>query len=106
MLNEALEFQIKADSLTSLAAEQRKLLESTTGSANAGIKTRISELESSAAALQKAADQKYNEARLAMSPQPEKSTKQSTAMLYKPPVNIDTVKKPAANTVNVPESTC
>jgi tetratricopeptide (TPR) repeat protein len=71
ILNDALELQIKADSLTALVAEQKKKLENAGSTDKNALKARISEMELAADAFQKAADQKYNEARETKNPPPE-----------------------------------
>jgi hypothetical protein len=72
-LNEAIEFQFKADSLLELAGEQRKELEKLSVTEKSALKTRISENEKLAASFQKSADQKYGEAQLAMNHQHDTS---------------------------------
>jgi hypothetical protein len=73
ILNEAIEFQSKADSLLELAGEQRKELEKLPVSEKPALKTRISENEKLAASYQKSADQKYGEAQVLMNPQHDTS---------------------------------
>jgi len=73
ILNEAIEFQSKADSLLELAGEQRKELEKLPVSEKPALKTRISENEKLAASYQKSADQKYSEAQVLMNPQNDTS---------------------------------
>jgi len=68
LLNEAIEFQFKADSVLELAGEQRKELEKQSVTEKAALKVRISENEKLAASFQKSADQKYSEAQLALNP--------------------------------------
>jgi hypothetical protein len=72
-LNEAIEFQSKADSLLELAGEQRKELEKLPVPEKPALKTRISENEKLAASYQKSADQKYSEAQVLMNPQHDTS---------------------------------
>ena len=74
ILNDALELQIKADSVTALVAEQKNQLESVAVGDRNGLKGKIGETELAAASFQKAADLKYNEARALMNPRPEKTT--------------------------------
>jgi hypothetical protein len=70
ILDEALKFQFKADSLNALAAEQKKELEKVKPDGKPALKVKISDNELLAASFQKSADQKYSEARLMMNPQP------------------------------------
>jgi tetratricopeptide (TPR) repeat protein len=69
ILDEALKFQFKADSLGSLAIGQKKELEKLTASEKSALKINISENELLAASFQKSADQKFSDAQEAMSPQ-------------------------------------
>jgi len=68
LLNEAIEFQAKADSLLELAGEQRKESEKLSPSEKMALKDKISNNEKLAASFQKSADQKYGEAHLALNP--------------------------------------
>ncbi|MGA2407463.1 MAG: hypothetical protein ABSF81_12035 [Bacteroidales bacterium] len=68
-LNEAIEFQFKADSVLELAGEQRKELEKLSITEKPALKVKISENEKLAASFQKSADQKYSEAQVARNPQ-------------------------------------
>ena len=73
LLNEAIEFQFKADSLLELAGEQRKELENFSDPEKSAQKVRISENEKLAVSFQKSADQKYSEAQVALNPQHDTS---------------------------------
>jgi len=98
ILDEALEFQIKADSLYALAAGQKKQLEKLPAAEKNTLKAKIAETEIAAASLQKSADQKYSEAQAAMNPEKAlPATKQETD---KPPVNnaVNPIAKKADNT--------
>jgi tetratricopeptide (TPR) repeat protein len=68
ILDDALEFQIKADSLYALAAGQKKQLEKLPAAEKNTLKDKIAETEMAAASFQKSADQKYSEAQAAMNP--------------------------------------
>jgi hypothetical protein len=70
ILDEALEFQIKADSLYALAAYQKKQMEKLPAEEKNSLKIKISENEKAAVSYQKSADQKYSEAQEAMNPRP------------------------------------
>jgi hypothetical protein len=62
ILDEAIEFQIKADSLNMLIAKQKKDLEKIVENDKAPLRVKIRENEVLAASFQKSADQKYGEA--------------------------------------------
>ena len=66
ILDDGLELQIKADSLTALVAEQKKQLEILPVAEKNLLKAKISDTEKVAASSQQAADQKYSEARAAV----------------------------------------
>jgi tetratricopeptide (TPR) repeat protein len=68
ILDEALEYQIKADSLATLIAEQKKQLENLPAAEKSGLRVKISENETAAASFWKSADQKYIEAQSAKNP--------------------------------------
>ena len=68
ILDEALENQIKADSLNTLVAGQKKQLENLPVAEKNALKVKISENEMAAASFQKSADQKYVEAQVAKNP--------------------------------------
>jgi tetratricopeptide (TPR) repeat protein len=68
LLNEAIKFQAKADSLLELAGDQRKELEKISPSEKSVLKDKISNNEKLSASFQKLADQKYREAQLALNP--------------------------------------
>jgi hypothetical protein len=70
-LNEAIEFQFKADSLLELAGEQRKEMEKASTTEKATLKARISENEKLASSFQTNADQKYQEAQRAENQKPD-----------------------------------
>ena len=91
ILNDALELQIKADSVTALVAEQKNQLESVAVGDRNGLKGKIGETELAAASFQKAADLKYNEARALMNPRPEKNNQ--LAASKQPVIAEDTVIK-------------
>ena len=62
ILDEAIYFQFKADSLNALAGEQKKKFEKLANAEKSAIKVKISENELLAASFQISADQKYGEA--------------------------------------------
>jgi tetratricopeptide (TPR) repeat protein len=68
ILDEALKVQYKADSLTQVAGEQKKQLENIPESERYALRMKISQNEILAAAYQKSADMKYNEAQVKMYP--------------------------------------
>ena len=96
ILNEAIEFQSKTDSLLELAGEQRKELEKLPASEKPALKTRISENEKLAASYQKSADQKYGEAQVLMNPQHDTS-KLSIVTTEKP---VNKIVKDSSGIVN------
>jgi hypothetical protein len=96
ILNEAIEFQSKADSLLELAGEQRKELEKLPVSEKPAFKTRISENEKLAASYQKSADLKYGEAQVLMNPQHDTS-KLSIVTTEKP---VNKIVKDSSGIVN------
>ena len=69
ILDEALKLQYKADSLNLLAEEQKKQLDKLPENEKATLKMKISQNEILAAAYQKSADMKYNEAQAKMNPE-------------------------------------
>jgi tetratricopeptide (TPR) repeat protein len=73
ILDDALEFQIKADSLYGLAAEQKLQQEKLPPAEKNALKIKITENEMAAAGFQKSADQKYSEAQAAMNPQQDQA---------------------------------
>lgn len=72
ILDEALKFQFKADSLNTLAGKQKEELEKLSNGEKSALKVKISENEMLAASFQKSADQKFDEAQIAMNPQKKK----------------------------------
>ncbi|MBK7133433.1 MAG: hypothetical protein IPH69_11625 [Bacteroidales bacterium] len=66
ILDDALELQTKADSLTKLASDQKKLLNTLPEAEKPGLKAKIAQNEATALSFQKAADEKYNEAQLSV----------------------------------------
>jgi hypothetical protein len=81
ILDEALDFQLKADSINALAGEQKKELEKLPNAEKPALKVKISENELLAASFQKSADQKYSDAQVAMNPQEEKTQQKTTLQL-------------------------
>ena len=74
-LREALDYQVKADSLQNLAAERKKQLSGKNPAQKAASEKEISEMELMSAKWQSMADQKYNEARALVK---EKGTEKET----------------------------
>ena len=114
LLNKAIEFQAKADSLLELAGEQRKDLEKLPPSEKPALKDKISNNEKFAASFQKSADQKYREAQLALNPgqdtskllkmtteKPAKSAVKDSAgtVTYKKPVTLTDKRSDTTKTV-------
>lgn len=80
ILNEAVHFQYKADSLLNLAAEHKKELTLAEDDEKPALKSRITENETMAASYQKAADQKYKEAEVLINPALAASVKSEAAV--------------------------
>jgi tetratricopeptide (TPR) repeat protein len=95
LLDEALIFQGKADSLNALATNQKKQLDKLAPSEKKALKAKITEYEVAAASYQKSADQKYNEAQAAMNPQITISD-DSVSVIKPAPVEVVDSKAPAA----------
>jgi tetratricopeptide (TPR) repeat protein len=91
ILDEALEFQIKADSLFALAADQKKQLEKLPASERNTMKVKIADTEMAAAEFQNSADKKYSEAQAAMSLQQTQTTVKKEAP--KQPDTMATIQK-------------
>jgi hypothetical protein len=72
ILDEAIEFQIKSDSLYRLVIEQKIEFENIPAADKPALKSKISENEFLAASFQRSADQKYSEAQAVMNPEQEK----------------------------------
>lgn len=104
ILDEAIEFQFKADSVSAIISEQKKLLETVPATEKNTLKLRISENEKLAASFQSKADQKYREAEIALNPK-----KDSTALVKQPSPQTeykfvkDTINKVDNKTVKVAE---
>ena len=84
ILAEAIEYQIKADSLNIIAARERKNLEKIPDNRKAEMESNISETESMATSYQKRADQKYNQAQDSFG---EKTSAQDAEQTIMPNVN-------------------
>ena len=78
ILDDALELQVKADSINALASEQKKQLAALPAAEKNNLKTKIAENEAAALSFQKAADQKYNEAQFSINQGPVANTKLET----------------------------
>jgi tetratricopeptide (TPR) repeat protein len=96
ILDEALILQTKADSLTSLASEQKKGLEKLSNEEKTTLKAKIAENESLAVTYQKIADQKYNQAQAAM------NIKQDSSGLKETPISDQLPKQVKQEIVNQP----
>jgi hypothetical protein len=66
LLSQALEYQLKADSVSAIVTKQKKDLEKLTGSEKLSLKLSENDNEKLVASFQAKADQKYKEAQLAM----------------------------------------
>jgi hypothetical protein len=121
VLDEALKLQYKADSLTTLAEEQKSGLDKLPESERSSMKMKISQNEMLGAYYQKSADSKYNEAQDMMNPGKEKTDQKQDSVpvaVTKEPVrmdeniaiseitgNQDTIKKEAP-VISKPAGTC
>jgi tetratricopeptide (TPR) repeat protein len=93
ILDEALEFQIKADSLFALAADQKKQMEKLPAAERNTMKVKIADTEKAAAEFQNSADKKYGEAQAAMSPQQTQTALKKEAV--KQPDSVTSIQKGA-----------
>ena len=93
ILDEAVVSQYKADSISSIAEEQKKGLASLPTSEKSALKVKISENESLASSSQDSADTKYNEAMVYVNPE----LKQSQKYIVPPPSE----NKPAKDSVKL-----
>jgi hypothetical protein len=96
-LNEAIEYQFKADSLLELAGEQRKEMEKLSNTEKSALKARISENEKLAASFQNIADQKYNQAKGLINPQTDTNKLKTVA----PVKTLDMHEKDSAVAANL-----
>jgi len=71
VLGEGVEFQYKADSVSTIVNNQKKELDKLTGAEKSALYNKLIENEKVAASLQNQANQKYHEAQLIMNPQQE-----------------------------------
>ena len=104
IMGEAIDFQFKADSVTSIINEQKKGIEKLSGAEKEAVKVKIAENEKIAASFQSKANQKYREAKTVLNPVQDsvKKTKETSGIVeYK--AAIDTTKKPAPKIVKVAE---
>ena len=94
IMNEAIMFQFKADSVLAVVNKQMKDSEKLTGSDKSAMKVRISENERLAAFYQSSADQKYREARGITNPLKDslKNPKETTKLPLYPVVNDTSLK--------------
>jgi len=94
VLNQAIEFQYKADSVSSIVNNQKKTLDNLSGNEKSALRVKILENEKTAASFQSMADHKYKEAEAILNPKADTiaALKVPAAIAeYKP--QQDTVKK-------------
>jgi hypothetical protein len=94
VLNQAIEFQYKADSVSSIVNNQKKTIDNLSGNEKSALRVKILENEKTAASFQSMADHKYREAEAILNPKADTiaATKAPAAITeYKP--QRDTVKK-------------
>jgi hypothetical protein len=104
IMGDAIDFQFKADSVTSIIKEQKKGIEKLSGAEKEAMKVKIAENEKNAASLQSKADQKYREAKTILNPGQDsvKKIKESSGIVEYKAVG-DTTKKPAPKIIRVAE---
>jgi len=94
VLNQAIEFQYKADSVSSIVNNQKKTIDNLSGNEKSALRVKILENEKTAASFQSMADHKYKEAEAILNPKADTiaALKVPAAIAeYKP--QQDTVKK-------------
>jgi hypothetical protein len=104
IMGEAIDFQFKADSVTSIINEQKKGIDKLSGAEKEAMMVKIAENEKIAASLQSKADQKYKEAKTALNTGQDsvKKIKESNGIVeYK--AAVDTSRKPAPKIIKVTE---
>ncbi len=98
MLDDALILQHKADSVNSLTTGMKQELAVVPAEGKAAFRSRISELETQAVALQNSADRKYEQAQASMSgltnKPPEEAVRKETALLVIPADIVKEIKNP------------
>lgn len=93
ILKDAVNLQFKADSVTDIISEQKKVFEKLTAAEKSALRAKITENELIAASLQKNADQKYSEAERIMKPAVEKIPQKEIIAPATPGVIKDSVKQ-------------
>jgi tetratricopeptide (TPR) repeat protein len=104
IMGEAIDFQFKADSVSSIINQKKKGIEKLSGAEKEAMKVQIAENEKIAASFQSKADQKYREAKTVLTPGQDsvKITKETSGIVeYK--VAIDTTKKPVPKIIKIAE---
>jgi len=104
IMGEAIDFQFKADSVTSIINEQKRGIDKLSGAEKEAMKVKIAENEKIAASLQSKADQKYREAKTALNPGQDsvKKIKESNGIVEYKAV-VDTTRKPSPKILKVAE---
>jgi len=104
IMGEAIDFQFKADSVTSIINEQKRGIDKLSGAEKEAMKVKIAENEKIAASLQSKADQKYREAKTALDPGQDsvKKIKESNGIVEYKAV-VDTIRKPSPKILKVAE---
>ena len=104
IMGEAIDFQFKADSVTSILNEQKKGIEKLSGAEKEAMKVKIAENGKIAASFQSKANQKYKEAKTFLNPVQDsvKKTKETSRIIEYKAV-ADTTKKPAPKIIKVAE---
>jgi tetratricopeptide (TPR) repeat protein len=104
IMGEAIDFQFKADSVSSIINEQKKGFEKLSGAEKEAMKVKIAENEKNATSLQSKADQKYREAKTVLNPGQDsvKKIKESSENIYYKAV-MDATNKPEPKNIKVAE---
>ena len=104
IMGEAIDFQFKADSVTSIINGQKRVIDKLSGAEKEAMKVKIAENEKIAASLQSKADQKYREAKTALNPGQDsvKKIKESNGIVEYKAV-VDTTRKPSPKILKVAE---
>lgn len=104
VLSEAVEYQFKADSVSTIAEAQKKEIDKHSGPEKAVLSQKLSDNEKLAAGYQSAADRKYRAAELLMNKGRDTASQKNAVTAAKEPVVVkDTVKKETANPAKIVE---
>jgi tetratricopeptide (TPR) repeat protein len=96
ILSQAVDFQFKADSVSTIVSNQKKDLELLTGADRLSLKLKVVDNEKIAAAFQADADQKYKEAQIAMGGAASVKAQEQPVLPVKDTIHESSIVKPAA----------